>query len=252
MFVENKYYKWYVNLIKSAVTRQLSGYTETHHITPRSMGGDNSSSNLVKLTAREHYIAHLLLPKIVESQEHKHKMQFALHRLIYGNKLITVKSSKLYETIKKELSEACSARSNDYWKNISPEQRSIMRSGVNNGRHGKPVSEETKTKISLANKGKQFRLGVKHTAETIELIKNKLKNQNHGKSWFHNNNTKQESFCINCPDGFSPGRLPGTVKSNYTALGKKWYNNPKTKEVKYFREGEQPDGFVLGRKIKWQ
>ena len=39
-------------------------YCETHHIIPKSEGGSNDKSNLVNLTAREHYIAHLLLWKI--------------------------------------------------------------------------------------------------------------------------------------------------------------------------------------------
>ena len=36
-------------------------YYEIHHIVPRSEGGSNKQSNLVLLTAKEHYIAHLLL-----------------------------------------------------------------------------------------------------------------------------------------------------------------------------------------------
>lgn len=39
-------------------------YFETHHILPKCLGGDNSSSNLVRLTGREHFIAHVLLNKI--------------------------------------------------------------------------------------------------------------------------------------------------------------------------------------------
>ena len=37
---------------------------EKHHIVPKSEGGSDDPSNLVNLTAREHYIAHLLLAKI--------------------------------------------------------------------------------------------------------------------------------------------------------------------------------------------
>jgi hypothetical protein len=31
------------------------------------------------------------------------------------------------------------------------------------------------------------------------------------------------------------------------SLGKKWYNNPITKEEKYFIFGQQPENFILGR-----
>ena len=61
-----KYSKWYDSLINKALQRSLplTMYTEQHHIVPRSFGGSDDISNLVKLTAREHYVAHLLLWKI--------------------------------------------------------------------------------------------------------------------------------------------------------------------------------------------
>lgn len=39
-------------------------YKESHHIIPKCLGGTNDKSNLVNLTAREHYIIHWLLYKI--------------------------------------------------------------------------------------------------------------------------------------------------------------------------------------------
>lgn len=39
-------------------------YAEKHHIIPKSEGGLDEPDNLVNLTAREHYVAHLLLAKI--------------------------------------------------------------------------------------------------------------------------------------------------------------------------------------------
>lgn len=41
-----------------------NSYTERHHIIPRCMGGVDDKSNLVDLTAREHFVAHRLLAKI--------------------------------------------------------------------------------------------------------------------------------------------------------------------------------------------
>ena len=67
MFLENKYYKWYKELT-SKQDRSLECYTEKHHIIPKSMGGLDTKENLVVLTAREHYIAHLLLTKCVEKK----------------------------------------------------------------------------------------------------------------------------------------------------------------------------------------
>lgn len=43
---------------------ELSGYSEKHHIVPQSRGGGNEASNLIRLTAEDHFFAHLLLAKM--------------------------------------------------------------------------------------------------------------------------------------------------------------------------------------------
>lgn len=64
-FLKNKYTKWYVNIISAAQSRDITGYTEKHHIIPKSLGGSNKKENLVKLTAREHFVCHCILVNIV-------------------------------------------------------------------------------------------------------------------------------------------------------------------------------------------
>lgn len=60
------YQKIYDNLIeKSRLRGKPDGYFEKHHIKPKALGGSDDISNLVNLTLREHYIAHLLLAKIL-------------------------------------------------------------------------------------------------------------------------------------------------------------------------------------------
>ena len=56
-------------------------YCEKHHIIPKSEGGTDEQDNLVNLTAREHYIAHLLLMKIYNDWKMKH----AFTMMAYGN-----------------------------------------------------------------------------------------------------------------------------------------------------------------------
>ncbi len=59
------YQRIYDDLIKRAKKRpRPEGYVECHHIMPTSLGGTDDRSNLVYLTAREHFIAHKLLIKI--------------------------------------------------------------------------------------------------------------------------------------------------------------------------------------------
>lgn len=54
-------------------TNALLGYTERHHIVPRSLGGGDESENLIRLTPEDHFFAHLLLAKI-----HGGKMWYGL------------------------------------------------------------------------------------------------------------------------------------------------------------------------------
>ena len=58
------YQEHYDRLISRARGRKLDCYTESHHIIPRCMNGTDDKNNLVELTAREHFIAHILLVKI--------------------------------------------------------------------------------------------------------------------------------------------------------------------------------------------
>lgn len=59
------YFLAYQRLIANAKARVCpNGYVEKHHILPKSLGGSDDSSNLVALTSREHFIAHMFLAKI--------------------------------------------------------------------------------------------------------------------------------------------------------------------------------------------
>lgn len=68
------YKRIYKNLIKKRRSEPLpyDVYGEKHHIIPVSLGGNNSKKNLIRLSAREHYIAHLLLFKIFKKRKQLH------------------------------------------------------------------------------------------------------------------------------------------------------------------------------------
>jgi hypothetical protein len=121
------YIKIYNNLIERAKNRNIIGYCEKHHILPKCLGGLNLN-NIVKLTAREHFIAHMLLCRIYLNNK---KLLYSLWRLINSKGKQGYKiNSRTYEKIKIDLSI----------------QRSI-------DQKGKIHSEETKLKISLSQKG---------------------------------------------------------------------------------------------------
>jgi hypothetical protein len=105
--IMNKYEKWYNSIVLNAKLRTLEGYTERHHIIPRSLGGFNNKENLVDLTAREHFICHWLLTKMYTGEE-KSKMIYALNGMKrngqYTQRYETKITSKVYENLKKEFS----------------------------------------------------------------------------------------------------------------------------------------------------
>lgn len=100
MFILNKYHKVYFDLMEKRLKYPLyknEVYCETHHILPKSLGGNDEKSNLVNLTPREHYIAHALLTKITVGKD-KRSMMWALHRMIHGN--VDVLSSRQYDVFR--------------------------------------------------------------------------------------------------------------------------------------------------------
>lgn len=73
------YSRIYNDLISAAQHRAVEYHSakhHIHHILPRCCGGDNNKTNLVVLTFREHFIAHLLLHKMYPNNN---KLTFALH-----------------------------------------------------------------------------------------------------------------------------------------------------------------------------
>lgn len=109
MFKPNKYTRWYFSIVESAKNRMTHGYSETHHIIPKCLNGLDTADNLVKLTAREHFICHLLLTKMHDSA----KLKYALICLTLKNqhqRSRYVPTSKIYEKIKQTNAELAKER----------------------------------------------------------------------------------------------------------------------------------------------
>jgi hypothetical protein len=120
IFINNKYTTWYNSIITKANNRTIIGYTEKHHIIPSSLGGSNSKENLVVLTAREHFICHLLLTKMTIGNA-KYKMNFAL-RMLSNVKNIGegryIPSGRMYALSRKLYKEAL----DNYWTNTKRQE----------------------------------------------------------------------------------------------------------------------------------
>lgn len=104
-FVDNKYHRAYMDIIHRARLRGTG--TATHHIVPKSFGGSNAKSNLVRLTDREHFLCHRLLTKCT-SGELKHKMTYAFWRMCNDGKGLA--TSRTYDRARSDFSRSISER----------------------------------------------------------------------------------------------------------------------------------------------
>ena len=114
----------YNQIIINRKNNPIKGYTERHHIVPRSLGGNNNKSNKVRLTAREHFICHLLLTKMYP----KHTKEWICMAAAFHRMFCTTKDQKRY---------VCQSRWYEYKKKILSESKRENQLGINNSMYGK-------------------------------------------------------------------------------------------------------------------
>lgn len=178
LFLDNKYTRWYFQIVTAAKNRSASiNYSERHHIIPKSLGGGNTRDNLVDLTAREHFVCHLLLRKTFSDKPAIQKMKYAAWQIMNCKNKHTglryAPSSRIYEVLKIDVASANSERLTgktlplEHRSKISKTRRERIASGeivVNENKEkyklmsdrlkGRSLSDDTKRKIGAAHKGK--------------------------------------------------------------------------------------------------
>ena len=226
MFLDNKYTNWYNKIIARARTRALDRavYHEVHHVIPESfyinrarkgssgwlIGNPESVENKVILTAHEHFICHLLLPKMLTGQG-KAKMIYAL----WGMTTLKNKNQpryrvtgRIYQAIK------------TMWSN-------------------REISAETRQKISSGNKGKKappsFRKKVDNywTEENRKIHAEKISKITKGRKL--SEETKEKYRNKKWSDKAIQSRLNNCLQSAAARKGKTWSGNKrKSMEDTYF------------------
>lgn len=147
-----------------------------HHIIPKCLGGLDTVDNLVELTAREHFICHWLLTKMITETKKQYQLWNAFSCMLYrerpGQERYKV-SSKIFESIKIAGSKIKSERFK----------------GENNPNFGKrgilsPIYG-TKQSSEHIEKLRKTRIGKKRSEESIKKqklkISGKSKNTDHKK-----------------------------------------------------------------------
>lgn len=135
----NQHYLKLINTRKSLNRTKDDTYYEKHHVLPKCLGGTNDKENLVLLTPKEHFIAHLLLTRMYEGKI-KTKLCYAFLRMCTSNQKRKISASQ-YESAKKLLSKNCRGINNPFFG----------KGWINKGKH---LSDETKQKLRIANLGK--------------------------------------------------------------------------------------------------
>lgn len=200
--LNNKYFKWYRNIIIKRLENPKLDYHEKHHITPLSLGGSNEKENIVCLSAREHFIIHYLLTKFIVGRGF-YSMMMAFQALsVYksNTRKETYVNSRLYEANKRKISEANSKRTYDMWKdpqkrkNIIKKQKESWKNGKrdvqlehmkinsplkNKEIHDKSIESRTANKTNvfdtnnpMKNKEKALKIASKRSGENHYMKKN--------------------------------------------------------------------------------
>lgn len=218
MFIENKYSNCYYNIINRAKSRQIDslGYIEKHHIIPKSLGGTNAPENLVQLTAKEHFICHLLLPKMTTGDQ-KRKMIHAAWRMAIQKKPDQKRykvSSKVYEMIKIQRSEYLKTLVGPLNPNYgnktgrtSADFTPQWRANISSSKKGKTTwnkgierTDEEKAKISATRKLKSGTPGWNTRPPCSVEKASKIREANTGKKWIHNPKVIGERKQLNLQD----------------------------------------------------
>lgn len=158
MFTPNKYTRWYYQIIDQARFRPITGYTESHHVIPKCIGGKDTKDNRVILTAREHALCHWLLTKMTSGTD-RGKMFYALRALVVMKSPVQNRFSKVpTKTIAKAREEA-SAYSSKVQSGRKRSQESIEKQRAT--MTGRTYSAEWRAAISAGTKG--IKKSLEHT-----------------------------------------------------------------------------------------
>lgn len=202
------YYRIYDNLIQRALARTLIGYSERHHIIPKCIGGTDDKENIVVLTAREHFVAHLLLVKMYP---HEHKLAFAANMMTIGGKN-HARNNRTFGWLRERYSIARKSITRAPPTYTKP--RKVRKKETKPRNRDYTMSDEQKLKISISGKARNYkhseatkariREGNKST-KALQTVESKYK----GHVWI-NNGVKQQRIIpsVPLPFGFNYGRLP--------------------------------------------
>lgn len=194
------YLKLYNSIVERGKNRVITGYTENHHIIPKCVGGSNNKWNMVRLTAKEHYVCHMLLCEIYPEEN---KLKYGFWRMCnvnnneFQHRNYRV-SGMIYERLKKEISKI-----------------------VSENRKGKPTTKGYKHTIESKLKIKESRA----TQVITNDAKKKMSEAHKNKLWYFNDEGKHLRTFPDDPriieEGWKKGRIGGKELSKIANEGRR-------------------------------
>ena len=202
-------------------------YYEAHHILPKSLFPlwKNRKSNIVLLTAREHFFVHELLTKIYPTPQ----MIFALRAFISRPNADYKITPREYERIRtswakafrekmlgkpanrpREVTERINAKNRGSKRTLEQRQRMseaqkrvVQRTGGGNrkGKKGTPEGNKHNSEAQFLRYAKNLNM----TVEEYKSYRKWLMYDSHKKHWY--NNGKENIVAERCPEGYTSGKL---------------------------------------------
>lgn len=202
-------------------------YYERHHILPKSLFPlwEHRYTNIVLLTAREHFFCHKLLTKIWPGRE----MNFALAAFLFGYNSLNKQgvqrkgeykiTSRDYERIRQNLAIELSIMQKKIWSNKTEEERKLWGQRISdnfknvseerrtlwNEKYKNTISKRTEDDWNAINEKSMKTKSEWSNERRLEYLE-KLSNNTKGRKWF--NNGIVEVLRFECPEGYSKGRIP--------------------------------------------
>jgi ribosomal protein L37AE/L43A len=147
MIQSQHHYNRYQRFIGFLRGQSVDGYAEVHHIMPRSLGGSDDADNLIRLTARQHFIAHWMLARALGGAASR-----AFFMMSNFGKYGQVNSTT-YQIARQEYAEQVSKQLTGKPSQcpFSDETKQKMREA----KLGRSLREETKQKLRIAMLGQK-------------------------------------------------------------------------------------------------